>query len=434
MGRGVFGNPSTVEREVLEENFKRLARLRILVLPLPLLVLGSVVVHEPAPWRRGALAALALGLVVLSVVDLRNVMLNRSRPYAPNMNLAAIGILHPLIVFATGGLESPVLPLLPALSLGIGLFAPVALTVVVVASQLILVFAMALVHVRGWIPGFMPDLLGGGATSRQTLHVILSAGVLSVVVVGAAWVGRALRSMFAHVLNRSLAAKDQALDAHLEQTQALTALSAEIAHELKNPLSSVKGLAALVSKDVEGKPAERLGVLRREIARMEESLEALLNFSRPTTPLMSAEEDLADCIANVVELHEGMARERGVKLVSNSASVVARFDRRKVRQVLINVVQNAIESSSPGGVVELFARTQSDVAVVDVLDRGSGLDAETAADLFEPGVTTREKGSGLGLPIARGLMRQHGGDLQLHPREGGGAVATLTLPTKGASQ
>lgn len=420
-----------MEREVVDETFARLARLRILVLPLPLLVLGSVLVHEEAPWRRGALAALALVLVVLSVIDLRNVLRDRTPPHAPFVNLAAIGLLHPLIAFATGGLESPVLPALPALSLGIGLFAPRALTLSVVSLQLLLVVAMALVHLRGWIPGYLPDLLGGGTGGQQALAVGLSAGVLGVVVVGAAWVGRRLRSMFGRVLLRSLAAKDEALEAHREQTRALTALSAEIAHELKNPLSSVKGLAGLISKDVTGKPAERLGVLRRELGRIEEALEELLNFSRPTTPLLLEEVSLGACLENVAALHEGMARERGVRLVVRPTHVVVRCDPRKIRQVLINLLQNALEASAAGGVVELAASEAGELVHIEVLDRGEGVDEELASRLFETGVTTRASGSGLGLPIARGLMRQHGGELELQAREGGGARALLTLPRRG---
>jgi len=432
MVRGRATGPSTVEREVVDETFARLARLRILVLPLPLLVLGSVLVHEAAPWRRAALSMLALTLVVLSVIDLRNVLRDRTPPHAILVNLAAIGLLHPLIAFATGGLDSPVLPALPALSLGIGLFAPRALTMAVVSLQLLLIVAMALVHLRGLIPGYLPDLLGGGTGGGQALAVGLSAGVLSVVVAGAAWVGRRLRSMFGRVLLRSLAAKDEALEAHREQARALTALSAEIAHELKNPLSSVKGLAGLISKDVSGKPAERLGVLRRELARVEESLEALLNFSRPTTPLLLEEVQLAACLENVAALHEGMARERGVRLVVKPTGLVVRCDPRKIRQVLINLLQNALEASAAGGVVELVVSDEGEHVHIEVLDRGEGIDAETGARLFDPGVTTRASGSGLGLPIARGLMRQHGGELELQAREGGGVRALLTLPKRGA--
>ncbi len=106
-----------------------------------------------------------------------------------------------------------------------------------------------------------------------------------------------------------------------------------------------------------------------------------------------------------------------------------RCDPRKVKQVLINLVQNAIEASPRGAEVAL----EPDVdprggARVRVLDRGSGVDAALGELVWQPGVTTKATGSGLGLTIARAIARQHGGDLVLRPREGGGTVAELSLP------
>jgi signal transduction histidine kinase len=99
-----------------------------------------------------------------------------------------------------------------------------------------------------------------------------------------------------------------------------------------------------------------------------------------------------------------------------------------VKQVLINLVQNALDASAPGGTVEVevAAAAPEGGARIRVLDRGRGLDPDVP--VFDPGVTTKPRGSGLGLTIARALARQHGGDLVLAPRDGGGTVAELTLP------
>jgi len=113
--------------------------------------------------------------------------------------------------------------------------------------------------------------------------------------------------------------------------------------------------------------------------------------------------------------------------------VVARCDPRKVRQILINLVQNALDASPTTAAVEVEATAGPGVARVRVLDRGRGPDPTLGDAVFSPGVTTKARGSGLGLTIARALARQHGGDLVLSTRPGGGAVAELILPSSGAA-
>jgi signal transduction histidine kinase len=118
-----------------------------------------------------------------------------------------------------------------------------------------------------------------------------------------------------------------------------------------------------------------------------------------------------------------------VHLAVEGAGVSTRCDPRKVKQVLINLVQNALDASAPGAEVRLVAeRTETGGALVRVLDRGSGVDPNLGERVFAPGVTTKSNGSGLGLTIARSLARQHGGDLLLRSRTGGGTEALLLLP------
>jgi signal transduction histidine kinase len=127
----------------------------------------------------------------------------------------------------------------------------------------------------------------------------------------------------------------------------------------------------------------------------------------------------------VMALYEGLAHEQGITFVRQGSEQIRSCDPRKLKQVLINLIQNAIEASPRGTVIEIAMLSNG---TMEIRDRGVGIPAAMEGRIFEPGVTSKSEGSGLGLTIARALMRQHGGDLTLRPREGGGTVVSLRLP------
>ncbi|MCY1018748.1 sensor histidine kinase [Pyxidicoccus sp. MSG2] len=335
------------------------------------------------------------------------------------------------VIVATGGILSPALPLLIVFCLFIGSIIPKQATPPFVWGALALVWGLAWVATHGLVPGYIPGVFGGDALVPQSKALVYAqAGAFSLFLMWSVFGANRFQVVFLSAVQKALDARDEALQSHTEHAATLTALSGEIAHELKNPLASVKGLATLIGRDLEGKPAERLAVLQREVGRMEEILEGFLNFSRPLLPLHQEEQPLRHLCDSVVALHEGLAREHEVTLtVVDEQAVYAWCDTRKVKQVLINLVQNALDASPAGATVELVLLGGRE-ARVEVRDRGTGLSESVRERLFEPGVTTKARGSGLGLALARGLVRQHGGELTLEDREGGGCVAALTLPVR----
>lgn len=416
-----------LQQEELVRVFGQAVMLRARAVPFLALAAASVAALGPSTWRVSVLTLTATVMALVAGVEAVRVR-RSSAPVGSRRigwNLAAMSLFQLMLFFTTGALESPIIPVILPLALVSGaIVGPRPLLLWVTVPQFLAVWVFALGALQGWLPDVNLEIFGGGPRAGHTdAHLWASAIVLSGAVVVATFIGTLLRRLFNRLLARAHEARAAELASHREHAAELTALSGEIAHELKNPLATVKGLAALLERDTTGKAAERLAVMRGEIDRMQGILEEFLNFSRPLVPLAVVEVDLQALCAEVAALHEGMARGRGVSLVVEGAAR-ARADRRKLRQILINLVQNALEASPSGQTVRLVAGPG---LTVEVLDRGPGPPG-LGDSVFEPGVTTKPTGSGLGLTIARALARQHGGELELLPREGGGCRACLTLP------
>jgi len=419
-----------IQRHELSRLFGLMGRARLVLLPALFGFFGWMAFTDPAHWRQ-ALLGVAIPLAAAFVLSewrrFRREGFNQGT-VERNLAMAVLGQL--VFAGASGGIESPLLPLAVVFSVFVGLFVHRRLSYVLLALQLAGVWTMTALALWGGFTQLTPVAFGGGARAGHSDALVwANALLLSFVLAVGRGVGRVSRKMFDAMLRQALVAQEDVRSSHAERSEELTALSAEIAHELKNPLASVKGLAGLLEAGVApGKPAERLAVLRREVDRMQGILDEFLNFSRPLVPLALGRVDLATVAREVAALHEGLARERGVQLEVRAAAAPVRCDPRKVKQLLINLLQNAIEASQPGGAVELETAAGPEGAQARVLDRGRGPDPTLGERLFEAGVTTKPRGSGLGLPIARQLARQHGGELTLQARAGGGAVAELRLP------
>jgi two-component system sensor histidine kinase HydH len=421
-----------IQQEELSRLFGRMAGARLVALP-PIAALASWLAWvETAPWRRAALLVAVVGMCGFFVAEWVRFRRRGFTPGAVPRNLLVATLWQMGITAVTGGLASPFLYLAVPLGMIAGVFLPWRASLLVSTGQSAAVLALAALGATGAVPELNLALFGGGARVGPPVHLYTHAAMLSLVFLFSSGAGRAIRWSFDRMIGRALAAQQASLEAHAERAQELTALSAEIAHELKNPLASVKGLAGLLAPGLrEGKPAERLDVLRREVDRMQAILDEFLNFSRPLVPLALGDAELGALCGEVAALHEGVARERHVAIVVRAGGVSARCDARKVKQILINLVQNALDASPSRARVELeVARGADGVARVRVLDRGRGVDPSIGDTLFSPGATTKPRGSGLGLTIARALARQHGGDLSLAARPGGGTAAELLLPAR----
>lgn len=212
-----------------------------------------------------------------------------------------------------------------------------------------------------------------------------------------------------------------ALEAERQRLDAVALAGAGLAHRIRNPLGAIKGTAQLLASATSGPERERASRIVEASERIERLVSRLLAFARP--PEAQPERlDLSALAAAVVPPYAP------VRLVA-PAPVEADADREHVTSVLEELLANA-RAFDPEGELLVGVHREGERAVVEVADRGPGLSVE-AEKAFDPYVTTRADGTGLGLPIVRSLARAGNGDVRLAPREGGGCVALLHLPAAG---
>ncbi len=430
--------------------FVGLVKARRFFLPVLASLAVLIGLDDSTPWRRAVLFGVAAVLCTVALADVvvrrrvRDEPIDRlaKRTTGPSLGfqVVLIVVVQTSMFLATGGVASPLLPVvLPVVFLS-ALVLSARTAWFTVAALIPAFWGMAFAQIRG--VSLVPAIFAfaDGHANQPPVLSLTVAGVMTLAMIMVAHMGGVTRRGVDEMVGQALEARDLALASRAEQTRELTTLSAEIAHELKNPLASIKGLAALIDRELgrrgeAGKSLERLGVLRREVDRMQAILDEFLNFSRPLVPLSQRDTELRGLVGHVVELHEALASERGVALVLRG-EVEARCDPRKVEQIVINLVQNALHVAPTGSQIELELREREGWAELVVRDAGPGLSAELHASAFEPGVTTKREGSGLGLTVARSLARQHGGELELSPRADGrtGCEAKLELPLAGLDE
>lgn len=222
----------------------------------------------------------------------------------------------------------------------------------------------------------------------------------------------------------------------LQQTAALAAvgeLSSSIVHEMRNPLSSIKmNLQALGAKVADDDMhAELAEIASEQVLRLERMLSELLNYGKPLQ-LKLGEIVFSDLAREVLELTREAIAEKELKIavIDETGGEPLRADAEQLTRALTNLLLNAHQASPPGGQIEFTARI-SGALEISVADRGPGLPAEDADQLFQPFFTTREEGTGLGLANVKKIVECHGGTVFARDRVGGGARIGLRLPRRG---
>jgi two-component system sensor histidine kinase BaeS len=241
-----------------------------------------------------------------------------------------------------------------------------------------------------------------------------------------------------------LAGAFNAMASAVEQQDRLRrAMAADVAHELRTPLSNIRGYLEALQEGVAQPTPDVLASIHEEAMHLQhliDDLQVLSLAEAGELPIDRQAADLGDVVAQSVAAHRPAADTAGVTLeVRAAGSAPVEIDRARIRQVVANLVDNAIRHTPAGGTVSVLTRFEEGRAVLDVADTGPGIPPEHRPHVFDrlyradPSRSRDTGGTGLGLSIARELVRAHGGDISVDEAPGGGARFTIWLPAAPSS-
>ena len=222
----------------------------------------------------------------------------------------------------------------------------------------------------------------------------------------------------------------------IAQYTEIAALAGGLAHEIKNPLSTIRLNMELLAEDFvdcesarEKRAAAKIAIVERECLRLQNLLDDFLNFAK-VRPVRLEPTDLNDQIEKLVEFFRPQAKEIGIEVVCyldpDLPSVV--LDREAFHGALLNLVLNAQQAMPGGGQLVVRTRTSTSGVAVDLIDTGCGIDHKTCAHIFDAFFSTKPGGSGLGLPTTRKIVEAHGGSILVQSEPGRGTQFTIELP------
>jgi signal transduction histidine kinase len=288
------------------------------------------------------------------------------------------------------------------------------------------VTALAAAHLADLLPA-IPAL----APPRVVWEVVLlHASIITLMCWALVLFARVVAGLYEEIERELDQARLSAVEAHEERLRSLEALSRRVAHEIKNPLAAIKGLTQLLQR--RGDPSGHLSVIASEVERLQEILDGFLSFSRGLEELRTGPLDLRRLAAEVLSVLEMRLAQARVDVRLEGEPVVVEGDSGRLKQVLMNLLLNAMEAletlpaDRPRSLTVRVEPLAGGVRVV-VVDSGPGLVASEVERLFQPSVSSKERGTGLGLPISRAIARAHGGDVSLESATGT-TRAVLTLP------
>lgn len=223
-----------------------------------------------------------------------------------------------------------------------------------------------------------------------------------------------------------------------EQLAEMVKLTGGLAHEIKNPLSTIQLNLQLLHEDLPGESVvgsrvhPRLKTIRQEVARLREILDDFLRYAGRMT-LEIEEVDLNSLVEQVGDffMPQAMMNKVQLRMALSPGPLMARVDPRLIKQALLNLMLNATQAMPKGGELIVNTRRVGPSAQIEVIDTGHGIAPEAASQIFQAYYTTKKSGTGLGLPMTRRIAEEHDGTISLQSEIEKGSIFTIKLPISG---
>jgi hypothetical protein len=220
-----------------------------------------------------------------------------------------------------------------------------------------------------------------------------------------------------------------------EHLASLGELAAGIAHEVRNPLAGIAGAVELIGQQLPAGSSHReiLQEVRKEVQRIQLLLSDLLQYARPR-PLQFLRRDLGDTIEQAVLLARQQVGQRPIQIEFTRPNGLppVEHDAALIEQVALNLLVNAIQAMDQAGRIRVRMEIRNGLVGFQVADSGRGIETDVLPNIFRPFFTTKGHGTGLGLSLAKGIIEQHGGSIEVSSRVGSGTEFSVWLPAAGA--
>ncbi|HLA85811.1 MAG TPA: ATP-binding protein [Thermoguttaceae bacterium] len=222
----------------------------------------------------------------------------------------------------------------------------------------------------------------------------------------------------------------------VDQYHEIARLAGGLAHEIKNPLSTIRLNMELLAEDLTGSDSARdqralrkVQVVERECQRLQDLLDNFLNYTK-SRELRREPASLNDQIERVLDFFRPQAKEAGIELATYLSPDLPTvlLDREAFHGALLNLVLNAQQAVAAGGQIVVRTYATSDGVAMDLIDTGCGMDEDTRGRIFDAFFSTKSGGSGLGLPTTRKIVEAHGGEISVQSEPGHGTQFTIKLP------
>ncbi|KOS69675.1 histidine kinase [Lysinibacillus contaminans] len=217
---------------------------------------------------------------------------------------------------------------------------------------------------------------------------------------------------------------------HQQSLNVVGQMAASIAHEIRNPLTSLKGFTDLLKVDATEEAQMYLSVIDSELQRMDQILSELLMLSKPANNRLELLE-FDKLVQHVIDfmMPDALMKNVMIQLVSSPMNVLIEGNENRLKQVVMNLIKNAIESMYNGGTVLVEMRVNSgSLLELSITDEGSGMTSDTIENLFQPFYTTKTTGTGLGLPFVKKVIEEHDGEIVIESELKKGTRFSLHLP------